>query len=342
MRKITLIVFESVVFIRQLIHDLVRRTTKCWSIALVDIDQPFGDTVMANGISRAMRIIPATVDIAKDVHDIRLNAGFFSFANPTVVTCTALQKMAQGLTVGLCHGVIDTPKLLACRFVLPTNEIDAFYAGLNHLTVVYGAKHRGRNLFEKLPTKVEEHRARGIDSLSFDRSRRSFDENTGTDAGLSEPSIRDLFERIGVISAPGEWFDDLEDSDVENEHLVSLINALESGEPSVFSADMVNGGLAHELPNSCVLEVPPRTDKGGLKCIARSKAPSTVATQLERHSQIADLTVHAPPNGDTSLWLETDLLGGYLPKEATVDKLIYEMNSAHRAHPRSSIRIRHA
>ena len=54
--------------------------------------QPVGDSVMPGGTSRALRMIPAMVDIAKDVQDLAPDALFFNYANPMSAICRAVRK----------------------------------------------------------------------------------------------------------------------------------------------------------------------------------------------------------------------------------------------------------
>ena len=56
------------------------------------IYQPVGDSVMPGGISRAMRMIPALVDIAEDVKALCPNAWFFNYSNPMTVNCWAIRR----------------------------------------------------------------------------------------------------------------------------------------------------------------------------------------------------------------------------------------------------------
>ncbi|NJD04323.1 MAG: hypothetical protein FIA99_17400, partial [Ruminiclostridium sp.] len=49
------------------------------------IYQPVGDTAMPGGISRAMRMIPAMLDIARDIERLCPGAFFFNFSNPMAI-----------------------------------------------------------------------------------------------------------------------------------------------------------------------------------------------------------------------------------------------------------------
>ena len=77
------------------------------------IFQPVGDTVMAGGISRALRMIPAMVAIAADVIRLCPQAFFVNYANPMTANCWAVRRATGADVIGLCHGVFHVQRELA-------------------------------------------------------------------------------------------------------------------------------------------------------------------------------------------------------------------------------------
>jgi len=77
------------------------------------IHQPVGDTVMPGGASRALRMIPAMVGIAKDVMDLTPDALCFNYSNPMSAICRAVRKVTGAPLIGLCHGVQHVGKYFA-------------------------------------------------------------------------------------------------------------------------------------------------------------------------------------------------------------------------------------
>ncbi|NQT88331.1 hypothetical protein HQ560_16310, partial [bacterium] len=67
--------------------------------------QPVGDTTMPGGLSRALRMIPAMVDIARDALELCPGARFFNYSNPMTAVCRAVRKATGAHVIGLCHGV---------------------------------------------------------------------------------------------------------------------------------------------------------------------------------------------------------------------------------------------
>ena len=95
------------------------------------------DSVMVGGIAREMRMIPALVDIARDVKALCPAAWFFNYANPMTANCWATRK-AMGLSVvGLCHGTFHVERQLAKFIGAPPQEVSSLCVRLNHLTFIY-------------------------------------------------------------------------------------------------------------------------------------------------------------------------------------------------------------
>ena len=77
------------------------------------IFQPVGDTALPGGISRAMRMIPQMIAIARDVADLCPDAVFFNYSNPMTAICRAIRKETGVPVIGLCHGVHHVEGVIA-------------------------------------------------------------------------------------------------------------------------------------------------------------------------------------------------------------------------------------
>jgi alpha-galactosidase len=125
--------------------------------------QPVGDTAMAGGISRAMRMIPAMVDIAHDVVRLCPDAWFFNYANPMSVVCRAVQRATDAKIVGLCIGVPHVVHDLADYIGAPRDEVTAFVAGVNHFTWVYDLRWQGADAWPLVREQlVRERQGKGL------------------------------------------------------------------------------------------------------------------------------------------------------------------------------------
>lgn len=118
------------------------------------IFQPVGDSVMPGGISRAMRMIPAMVAIAKDVKALAPDAYLFNYSNPMTAICWAVRRETGVNVVGLCHGAFRVEHNLAQLAGVPPEEVTSVAVGLNHLTFFYKLTHHGRDLMPVLREKA--------------------------------------------------------------------------------------------------------------------------------------------------------------------------------------------
>ena len=118
--------------------------------------QPVGDSVMPGGVSRAMRMIPALVDVARDVKALCPEALFVNYSNPMTANCWAIRRATGLPVVGLCHGVFDVERQLAGFIGAPPEEVTSLYAGLNHLTFIFDLRWRGRDAWPLVRARLAE------------------------------------------------------------------------------------------------------------------------------------------------------------------------------------------
>ncbi|MCZ7646062.1 MAG: hypothetical protein M5U26_12375 [Planctomycetota bacterium] len=96
--------------------------------------QPVGDSVMPGGTSRALRMIPAMAEVARDVLDLAPNALFFNYGNPMACVCHGVRMATGAEVVGLCHGVFHVAAYLAKALGVSRESLRYTAVGINHLT----------------------------------------------------------------------------------------------------------------------------------------------------------------------------------------------------------------
>lgn len=122
------------------------------------IYQPVGDSVMPGGISRAMRMIPVMVEIAKDVKELCPNAKFFNYSNPMTAIVTAVRKEVGIPIIGLCHGIIYLEKYLSKFLSVDLKDLTSLAVGLNHLTFLYDLRVKGQDAFPMIDEVIAKQR----------------------------------------------------------------------------------------------------------------------------------------------------------------------------------------
>jgi alpha-galactosidase len=188
------------------------------------IYQPVGDSVMPGGTSRALRMIPQAVAIARDVMDLAPNALFFNYANPMSAICRAVRKATGAPIIGLCHGVYKVARRLERLLGLEAGGLSYAAAGINHLTWFTRLSSGGRDLLPRL-------RAIAAERLSTLGSVRVLGDRF-TEGGTAargdvvvddlQPLCWELFETFGVYPAPGD------------RHVAEFFGTLFSGEGAYY------------------------------------------------------------------------------------------------------------
>jgi alpha-galactosidase len=166
-----------------------------------NIYQPVGDTVMVGGISRAMRMVPAMVDIARDINKLCPDAYFFNYSNPMGIICRAIDKAGFKAT-GLCHGVNQIEAYLANFIGADRSKFRSYGIGINHLTFMYDIRSKGKDAKPDILKKYAEIKARGIDysnagALWFDEVHPGL--NT-----IEEPFAFEVMEKYNAFPAAGD------------------------------------------------------------------------------------------------------------------------------------------
>lgn len=122
------------------------------------IYQPVGDTALPGGISRAMRMIPPMIAIARDIAELCPNAFFFNYSNPMTAICRAIRKETGVPVIGLCHGVHHVEGVIARFLEVEEGSISSFGIGLNHLTFLTRLRHNGADAIPMIHAKLASQR----------------------------------------------------------------------------------------------------------------------------------------------------------------------------------------
>ena len=162
------------------------------------IFQPVGDTALPGGISRAMRMIPQMIAIARDVAELCPDAYFFNYSNPMTAICRAVRKDTGVPVVGLCHGVHHVEGVISRFLGVEDGSISSFGIGLNHLTFFTRIRHKGQDAIPQLHAKLRDQKA----TLDNELAAKSVWANVVTDRAprySDDPFSWNLFEQHSVF-----------------------------------------------------------------------------------------------------------------------------------------------
>ncbi|MCE0483180.1 MAG: alpha-glucosidase/alpha-galactosidase [Methylacidiphilales bacterium] len=137
------------------------------------IDQCIGDTIGPGGLFKALRTIPAWLDILADAERYCPEAIVLNYTNPMNMLCLAAGRTSSMQIIGLCHSVQGTSHLLAKRAGVPYEEMVWECAGINHLAWFTKLEHKGNDLYPLLFRKAEQDLAgKLVDKTDLDLVRK--------------------------------------------------------------------------------------------------------------------------------------------------------------------------
>jgi alpha-galactosidase len=144
------------------------------------IDLCVGDTLNAGGIFRGLRSLGALAEIARDMGRLCPEALVLNYANPMAINCWGMNHTGIR-TVGLCHSVQGTTRMLAGQIGVDYGDVSFKCYGINHQAWITEFKAKGRDvyprlrrtMFKRFPSPAEKHTAvkatkSGGDNLAVD------------------------------------------------------------------------------------------------------------------------------------------------------------------------------
>lgn len=321
------------------------------------IYQPVGDTVMPGGTSRALRMVPAMVEIAKDVLDLAPQALFFNYGNPMACVCRGVRKATGADIVGLCHGVNMVGNYLAGALEAPQETLTYSAVGMNHLTWFTEVHADGRDAMPRL-REIAEHRSpEESEAFSWElfrlfgafpavldrhvceffpqffRTGSYYGQTLGIDAFSFEDTIargdkryRQMQEdAFSPAPLPEGYF---RRASGEHEQVMEIIESIRHDRAKVYSANLPNTGQVPNLPPESIIEGPAITDATGLRAITQPPLSPGIAGTLATRLQWVETTVDAALSGSREKFVQALVLDGSVDSPETAGKLADELLAA--------------
>ena len=292
------------------------------------VDQCIGDTMGPGGVFRALRHIPALLEIANDMRELCPKAILFNYANPMAMCCWALGRVEGLQFVGLCHGVQTTMDLIASYTGVPKEEIDYLCAGINHMGWFLRLENNGRDLYpllkenfekpgyyvnEKVRAEVMRHfgyfMTESTGHLSeylpyFRKNKKALDLYCDEPAFGGETGA--YYKYCAMLAEKFAKTDPLSIESTElgsrsAEYCSHIIEAMETGVPFRFNGNIRNDGYITNLPQGCCVEVPIYADRTGLNATVVGNLPVQCAALNMSNVQVQGLVVEASFSGDPEL-----------------------------------------
>ena len=326
------------------------------------IYQPVGDSVGPGGTSRALRMVPAMVDIARDVLDLAPEAHLFNYGNPMTPVCRAVRKSTGAPIVGLCHGVVGVARYLADVLGVPREELEYSAVGLNHLTWFIDVSRRGGEQMRRLKEIAHSHGdavtkhpfswhllelfgafpAPGDRHVTeffpqFFRDGKYYGKTLGVDAFSFEDCIANgdrIFDRMREDAlSPGPLREDYFDQfGGEHEQVLDIIESLRTDDGKIYSTNLPNTGQVPNLPRDAVLESPAAASDGRLQPVPQESLSAGIAGVLAGRLAWCETVVEAALEGSRTKFIQALVLDGAVDSLETATKLADELLAAQAEH----------
>ncbi|HZJ08315.1 MAG TPA: alpha-galactosidase [Trueperaceae bacterium] len=328
------------------------------------VDQCIGDTSGPGGLFKALRTLPVWLEILRDVERLAPRALVMNYTNPMSLTVLTAARASSAKVVGLCHSVQHTTHQLADYLDVPYEELDWQAAGINHLAWVTRLERDGRDLYPLLKQRLAD--VPGLydrDPVRFEMMRELGAFVTESSGHTSEytayfrkrPDLIERYMRPGYLGESGfyannwprwrqEALDELERTIAgQSEHSLErgpeyasrIIDAVETGRPTVIYGNVLNTGLIDNLPSDGVVEVACLVDRKGVQPTHFGPLPTQLANLDRQHMAFHDLVATAVIEEDREAAvhaLMTDPLTAAVCSLAEIRALFDEMALAQKEH----------
>ena len=265
------------------------------------IDQAVGDTIGPGGVIKGLRTVPVLLDICRDMEDVAPNAWLLQYTNPMAMACWAINEATEVKAVGLCHSVQRTTQVLAEYIGAPEESVWAWVASINHMAWFLRFERDGTDAYPALLDALDDDETYARDPVRFEVMKHFDYFVTESTRHMSEyvPYFRTNPDRISEFRLDEievdlarlekrneEYFDamraevkssDRIEAERSDEYACRIMEAMESGEPTVINGNVYNEGLIENLPNESCVEVPCLVDAGGLHPMQIGALPSQLA-----------------------------------------------------------------
>jgi alpha-galactosidase len=285
------------------------------------VDQCIGDTIGPGGIFKALRTLPAWLDILRDTEQLAPNALVLNYTNPMSLTCLTGVRASSLPIVGLCHSIQYTAEILAGYLSIPQEEIRYRAAGINHLSWFVELTRDGEDLYPLLREKARIPEIYEQDPIRFEMLLHLGAFVTEGSGHFSEyipyfrkrPDLVQKYTRPGYLGESGfyannwpTWRAEADDSIrkmLSGEEEIELVRgpefasyimeAIETNKPTVIHGNVPNTGLITNLPQDGVVEVACLVNRDGVQPTHFGRLPTQLAALDQIHMAVHDLVATA-------------------------------------------------
>lgn len=290
------------------------------------VDQRIGDTLGPGGVFRFLRNVPSLTDIASDMREVCPNALLINYANPMAMNIWYLSALGIN-AVGLCHSVQGTSRMLAENIDVAYDNVTFKVGGINHQAWFTELREGDIDLRpaiqERMTEKYVDQGYRKAGLYGGERVRTEIMNAFGyfqTESSHHASEYLPYFRKNDTLVdfyEPSRWdYEDVKSRNAERqrdrtlvesllaelktslEYGAWIVNAMETGTPTVIYGNVMNNGLIDNLsPDACV-EVACLVDRNGIQPTRFGSLPPQCAAVNETNINVQRLVVLAALEGN--------------------------------------------
>jgi alpha-galactosidase len=285
------------------------------------VNQCIGDTIGPGGIFKALRTLPAWIDILDDTEDLAPDALVMNYTNPMSLTCLTGVRASSLPIVGLCHSIQHTSEQVAEYLGIPFDELQVRAAGINHLAWLVDITRNGEDMYPLLREKAKDPAIYEQDPIRFETmlylgafpTEGSGHSSEYTPYFRKRPDLVEKYAREGYLGETGfyannwpRWRAEADDDmrriiagedqiELERgpEFASYIVEAIETNVPAVIYGNVPNTGLITNLPQDGVVEVACLVNKMGVQPTYFGALPTQLAALNAAHMAVHDLVATA-------------------------------------------------
>lgn len=301
------------------------------------IYQSVADTLGAGGIFRALRTAPVMISLLKDMERLCPEALLLNYVNPMAILTWIANLSSPVRSIGLCHSVQGTSRMLSSWLGKPWEEISYKVGGINHMAWFTELKWKGEDMLPQLrrqmndQDKIESEPIRTDICRTFDSFVTESSQHMSEYVPyyrkrkelLTEYNIQDSHVPVGAVLGTEQTYRFLMEkkrySDASGrpekvqrqiageepivleksyEYASEIMMSMETNNPLVFNGNVINHGCIENLPYDCCVEVACTADCSGISPHYFGKLPSHLAALCQTNINVQRLTVEAIMEND--------------------------------------------
>ena len=301
------------------------------------------ETTGPGGYMKALRTIPAILEIAKAVEKHNPNGWLINYANPTGILAEAVRNYTNTKFIALCAGGMRPRTWVDWALDVDYKDVKYDFVGLNHMNFAYNVRVNGRQITDEEFDKVADihetvspdliKRLRGLPSLYcqyyFHRNKK-FEELNSVEqtrgevvlglekdiyAALSNPEQHDKPEILKSRGGGGY-----------SELALEALSAIYNDEDMWIVANVKNERAIEFLPYDVSVETPCILNKNGITPLVQNNIPEGVYGLVSGVKNYESLVVKAAVEGDYGKALEAmvahPLVGDYDIAKPMLDEML--------------------